>query len=576
MKLTRTFLVASLFLVPLALEARAQSGGILLSAVAGTVEVQEGPDQPWKPAAAGAEVREGFSIRTGPDGRAQISFPDKAMVWIKENSTFGMQSTLPLTRKVQLLVGSVKADIPHLKRKQTFEVHTANAVAAVRGTRFTATALPGGGIDIKVAFGEVKVSLLGQNRSFTIPQGHSFGQEEGEEGEVKLMNKDQENEVLEDWSPATPADQRTAALEQKEEDRADIQSFARQTDQQQAVIDNLVSQTKDEDFAAGRTLVDVHGNLVRVDQKLLRPDSQTVQFLNLVKRPSYDYKDGLGASKPWRYNGTTVANRLDTMQAKIVFDQKLPQDLVEWPAFFSDNDVKTKTADFFFTNQTNPSDILLMGTFSVYCGKTAQPECLDTSATPKPQIRDEIAGNFYVGSNLTLADLGDRTALLGKLLTTERVSDRNPSVGSYENTGEESGTLFSHDAVAYCAPNCTTSGHQHFWLASESYVIDNTGNIRTVDSLVKSDKDPFSLLKETAGQLIFHFKDPTGGSGSDPASSAQLSNSDSNFSIGGKTLNASNRNIDLVIVPDLVVSMVQRLATALGEIDSGDSGSGSN
>jgi len=54
----------------------------------------------------------GTSVRTGPDGRAQITFPDKAVIWLRENANFGMQSTLPLARKVQLSLGELKADVP--------------------------------------------------------------------------------------------------------------------------------------------------------------------------------------------------------------------------------------------------------------------------------------------------------------------------------------------------------------------------------------------------------------------------------------------------------------------------------
>src|SRR6185295_3332483 len=72
----------------------ADGGAILLTAISGSVEMQKGPEAAWAAAQAGAEVKEGYMIRTGPDGRAQITFPDKAIVWVKESSSFGMQSTL--------------------------------------------------------------------------------------------------------------------------------------------------------------------------------------------------------------------------------------------------------------------------------------------------------------------------------------------------------------------------------------------------------------------------------------------------------------------------------------------------
>lgn len=539
---------AVLLLAAAAVPARAQEGGaILLSAVAGSVEIQEGPEQPWKAAAAGAEMKEGYSLRTGPNGRAQVTFPDKAVVWVKESSTFGMQSTLPLTRKVQLGAGEIKASIPHLKRKQSFEVHTANAVAAVRGTVFSVRTDPAGNIFVHTAYGEVKVHLLAEARTLSVPQGTKFEKDESGTPRVEMLTTEQEQEILEDWSPGLVSDQRDDVLEQKEADRASIEDFARQTDAQEQAISNLVAQRREADFEAGRTLVDVHGNLTRVDQRLLRPSGDSLQFVNLVKRSNYTYKDH-GPTKPWTNTQGPVTDRLDSMQAFITFNHELPQDLKEWPSFFKDTtDITMKSADMVLTNQTDPTNILVIGEFGENCRLAPGPACTRVGKVGK----DTLAADFYVGSVGSIADVRDTS----KLLHAKEVK----SVDFYSKDGQADGTLFQHRAAAY-----DTDAGAHFWLTSEAYVINNNGEIRNSDEIASSGQDPFTILRETAAEGILSLKTTTGGTQSNPGGVAPNIGGDLN--IAG--VNATNKNIDLVVVPDLGVVIMQKLASSVSEANN--------
>jgi hypothetical protein len=550
--------------------ARAQQGGaILLSAVSGSVELQQGPDQPWKAAAAGAEMREGYSLRTGPDGRAQVTFPDKAVVWVKESSNFGMQSTLPLTRKIQVTQGEVKASVPHLKRKQTFEVHTTNAVAAVRGTVFTVQTDANGAMEVKVAFGEVKLHLLAEAKTYSVPQGNFFHKEEGLETKVSLMTKDQEKSILVDWSPGLANSDRDASLNKKEESRNSVRDFARQTDLQQAAIAALVQQTKDGDFSAGRTLVDVHGNLTRVDQRMLRPAADSLQFMNLVKRPDYTYVDHV-PGKPWTNTQGHVANRLDSMQAFVTFDKDLPQELVEWPSFVKNNDITMKRADMVMTNQTghvaNTADILVLGSFGVNC-KYFPNDASCTREVAKGNIttgEDQIAGDFFIGSVTDISEVRDKT----KLLRVTNLS--GAGVADFKQDGEASSTLYAYHAGAL-----QTAAGDQFWLTSEAYVINNEGKISNVDDFAKSGKDPFSLLKETAFEGIIALKATTGGiatnsaAGTNPNIGGDLVLNRTNEYGNPVTINA-NKNIDLVVIPDLAVAIVQKLGSALSDANSGN------
>jgi hypothetical protein len=583
--------------------AQAQLGGaILLSAASGTVEIQEGPDQPWKAASVGTEIREGTSLRTGPDGRAQVTFPDNAVVWVRESSNFGMQSTLPLARKVQINQGELKASIPHLKRKQTFEVHTPNAVAAVRGTIFTVATTPEGGVDIKVAYGGLTMHLLTEAKTLTIPQGASYTREAGGAGKIKLMNKEQEKGVLQNWSPGLSSSQRNAALDQKDADRANIHNYAQQTEQQQQQISSLVNEVKNSDFSAGRTLFDRHGNLTRVNQFLIRPGNDSVEFVNLVKRSAYSSTPNTptpegGAAVPFVYNGpTSVTNRLDSLTAFVKFQTKtgadvsLPQNLAEWPSYFSSNEVRPNTVNSVMANQTDQTNIFVVGNFGQWCGNihSGGGPCADVTSegTANSFGQDTVASDLYIGKVTGLTDFGNITTSgdPSSITSSMRKMYRDYSAENYtlngnglNGNGTATGLLFSQTAQAYCSSvnaSGACTGGPYMWLASESYVIDNSGHTKNVSDFTNSGDDPFTILKNSAGEIIVYAKAPTSGAaGTAGANTIAATNNALGTSpnISSTDFLAGCTNIDLVIIPDLAISIFQNMATSLSHIKSSGS-----
>ena len=611
MKILRFLVVAAL--LPSAAPAFSQAGGgILVSAVAGSVELRDTPEAQWKAAAAGAEMREGSSLRTGPDGRAQVTFPDKAVVWVKESTTFDMQSTLPLTRKVKVDAGEVKASVPHLKRNQTFEVHTANAVAAVRGTVFTVGTDANGNLEVKVAFGEVKLHMLAEAKTYSIPQGNFLHREEGVQVKVQLMNKGQETDVLMDWSPGLASDHRNDGLNRKDSDRQQIRNFQSQTEHPQQTIDNLLAQAKNNDFAAGRTLLDKHGNLTRVDQFLIRPHQDDVEFVNLVKRPNGyvggpngvdSTVSGIGLANAYTGPATPVADRLDSLTAYVQFGTKtggavnLPQNLQEWPSYFSNNDVRPQVANVTMANQTDPANILVLSYQGVWCGNKASGSggpCGDTSPTnPSGQYgQDTIASDLYLGranaqtgtpsnTNIRMGDLIEGSDL-GNLSLTKFYPDHDidPNTGrninSFTQDGSASSVLFANAAAPFCGGGSANGSScagatSYVWLASEVNVIDNQGSTKKVDDFTSSGKDPLTLLKETAGEIVVYAKTTTGNAAptnNDAGTAPNMTSTDYFGSAADKLVGA---NIDLVIVPDLGLSIAQGMGASLSHLGGSNS-----
>ncbi|MBI4051751.1 MAG: FecR domain-containing protein, partial [Elusimicrobia bacterium] len=245
---------------------------IQIQQLTGKVEYRTGKEGAWQTAAKGTEVPPGGAIRTDTDGRATLLFPNRSRLWLRESSGLEVAEENALSHKLSLLWGKIKAKVPHLSRRERFEIRTMTAVCSVRGTEFTLEANEKGeGLAIRTTFGEVKLNLFKPGEEIVaermeIPQGMGFGG-----GQVGLLTRTDELEVMSDWSPEVAGEQRFQDLKDKEVARQEVHQFAQRTNEAEEQVRDILVRLKEEDFATGRTLKDVHGNLVRVDQRLLRP-----------------------------------------------------------------------------------------------------------------------------------------------------------------------------------------------------------------------------------------------------------------------------------------------------------------
>jgi len=283
--------ILSLFLfVLLPLAAGAEEAKI--TALSGNVEVRQTRDGQWASAALNMEIPEGGSVRTGSDGAAILLMPNKTKVWLKDTSTLEVEQRQTLASRLALVFGRIKIRVPHLMRKEKFEVRTPAAVCAVRGTEFTMDTTEDGKMNLQVLFGEVKLKYAvppEKGRSeFNIPQGQGLNIEEsGKSAKPALLTAANERAAMENWNPGMAPAERQKGLQEKENDRAQIKEFAKITNSAENTVKSFLNVVKESDLEAGRTMNDMHGNLVRVDQRMIRPDNNTLQFFNLVKRPNY-------------------------------------------------------------------------------------------------------------------------------------------------------------------------------------------------------------------------------------------------------------------------------------------------
>jgi hypothetical protein len=584
--------ILSLFLL-IALPGGAFAAEAKILSISGAVEVRPTREGQWTSASENMEIAEGGGIRTGAEGGAVVLMPNKTKVWLKEGTALEIEQRQTLASRLALVFGKIKVRVPHLMRKEKFEVRTPAAVCAVRGTEFTMGATENGKTEVQVLFGEVKfkftVPQAKGKSEFNIPQGQGLmSPEEGKAAKPVLLTAKQERAAMESWNPGLSAEQRQEGLIQKENDRAQIKDFARATASAENAVKGFLNVAKESDLEAGRTLRDVNGNLVRVDQRLMRPDNKTLQFFNLVKRPTY--ANFTGPAGGFTYNGGAMTERLDMARLEFVFNKDLPQRIEEWPGFFDGNDVRADRSAFIFANKSKgDSDIFTIAELYKY-----------------DAARDELVNNIHVvNAGATLTDTTDRDVVitgftdaagLNKIAAGDIVDSGaggglkdgagnsmgadlkwaikyTPAAGYtgyYEQVGDPS--LFQYSADAYViGANGSPAAANMIWLARENYVINNSGGIKTVNDFTSSGLDPFSVLKETAGQTIMYvkkaFNDPSNWTSNANAYQGIDNTSTGDYYYAAVAAYPAGTNIDLVIVPDLALAAVQRMLPALSAMN---------
>lgn len=600
------------FFILIALPGAVLAGEARLLSLNGTVEVRPAREGQWVSASPDMEIAEGGGVRTGAGGQAVLLLPNKSKVWMKESSTLEIEQRQTLASRLALVFGKIKVRVPHLMRKEKFEVRTPTAVCAVRGTEFTMGADENGKMDLRVLFGEVKFKFTippakGASE-FSIPQGQGLATaDEGKANKPVLLNARQEREAMENWNPGLSKDERVADLQQKENDRAQIKDYARATNNAENAVKAFTNVVKESDLEAGRTLTDVHGNLVRVDQRMLRPDAQTIQFMNLVKRPTY--ANFTGPANGFAYNGGAVGNRLDLAQMTMGFNRELPQRIEEWPSFFSGNSVNPTYSSFILANRTNVAADGIFFVAEGYRYDAARDELVDNLAVFAPNrtilatdpndrhtmITGVLKDGGALGSGLMAQDMFNAVSRL-QIKDPAIVAGANSSAGTLEylnpvthlyvpmnNAGTgattvnwgmrlaetaTSGKGYSYNSSGGAAPLAqfqadpyyigNNSSLQIMWYARENYVIGNGGDIKTADSLTKSSQDPFTLLKNLAVETVVYVK-----TSNTNVATALNTNLAAKGAITSSDHLGSGRNVDVVFIPDLMVAAVQRMLPAI-------------
>ena len=472
----------------------------------------------------------GSEVKTGETGRVTIEISPGNSIRLRENGRINLLEPKLRENRIQFIAGKIKGVFKHLVGGEKFSVEFSdNAVASVKGTEFGVEE-QGDGIRINTFLGCVAFNKSG--KGYLIPQGMAL-YTTGGRIRIEVLGE----LIVSEWKREANSDAGRVDDGGRTGSSDELKSFAVSVRDVVTVAKEVITQLREEDFATGRTLRDVHGNLTRVDQRIIRPDASTIAFVNLVKRDEYKYTGRWTYTIPSGAAGPS-GPRYDYLEVSTKFNMDLPDSLLDWPTFFSDHSDNIEVVNTIVTLANGRPTETALGT----CDR------LEMIAEQKK----DGAGNVIKDRD-GKAEMTDRVELNGK----EIVSDSKAAKGP-EYSGEDTNDLWfaNYDTFVYDtnkngeADAAELTDANRFRLYTEAYAINNSGKVLNLNDFINAPSiDPIAVMKDSAIEGIISARDMNGTSLMDRG------------------------NIDLVMTPDIVLVVAEKMASSLSSLDSGSSNS---
>lgn len=294
--------------------------------IAGNVRVELASGKKME-AKLNMKIFEGDKVRTAKNSSAQVILGKDIKIRIAANSEFelkkdqmkgaGKRETI-----LGLNLGKIWTSVAKLKKDQKFTIETPTAVAGVRGTILVVKQSEEG---TTLYVGKGLVNFLSKILNQEVDVGNGFMLTLGTDGKLSDMKKMTEQD-MKDMMSGIPVFFTGGDQGLKDELKSEIFNEKNNLDKQQ----ELVGKLKSDDLTAGRTLRDIHGNIVRVEQIFRKKDAASFQILNLSKR----------------------ADGISYFDFTAVFNKPLPPDFKNWAEFFENSDVGMDKRDIVFGNKT--------------------------------------------------------------------------------------------------------------------------------------------------------------------------------------------------------------------------------
>ena len=255
-------ILAGVFLLPsVALGADAK-----ISSVKGSAEIKAVKSDTWYSVQTGLGVKTGQAIKTKARSRVKVELSDGSKIEINPNSTVNLDNLSPKTPSFKLAVGRLKAWITRNHDRTKFEIRTPVAVCSVRGTEFTVDVAPDGKTEVEVMEGLLGVRKIDGT------------------GEEVPVGAGQRLDITAD-RPIT-RDQRSEAGSEANIVRREV-SLDMSKEQVQAAA---AAEMRLAEYQEGKTMVDVSGLRVRLEEYIVRPAADTFKLVVLNDRDSrFDY-----------------------------------------------------------------------------------------------------------------------------------------------------------------------------------------------------------------------------------------------------------------------------------------------
>jgi hypothetical protein len=204
-------------------------------------------------------VKQGDRIVTKANSFAVLQIGDMATVRVQAESEIAFSNLNdPAAIEMALNKGQVLSKVDKLAKGQSYGVRMPTALAAVRGTEFSATYIPGRNV-VAVKAGKVEVTLAGQTDAKTVTATVDAGKAVviGEALTERPIEEQENNQIeLVSIVPIVPAPQ-----SKKKEEMLELN---RTLDEQQKEIQKRIDES-----AAPKTLEEIKAKYERVDEIVL-------------------------------------------------------------------------------------------------------------------------------------------------------------------------------------------------------------------------------------------------------------------------------------------------------------------
>lgn len=469
---------------------------------------------------AGFELQENDVVITGPFSKAIIELDNGGKISLDENTRLAVETLNGSDSVFDVHRGRILAKLVK-KKGLRFKFKTPVGVAGVRGTELAIS------VDKKSS----KVYVFNGLVDFKTIKGHKLikaGRFAKAWFNGKILSPKRIPGGVRRLILRRLAYDRSILLERKLIEQRKIAKIVKKAVARELIAayrriqiaKALANAIRDADYKAGRVMKDVHGNVVLVAQALLRPDPETVTFVDVVFRKNYTYK-GFLIKEIENCDFGPKKFRLDVAAFEIGFSKPLPAKVREWPTAIynyieAEEDFKVLYTELLITNlqdgivQRNYFHENETETeFKAICDGEEHDIILAELGDPAYQ---EIEGEMWGGTSLAFA-------------------------------------VFKIPVYVDFNDNGVAESNELVQLNMEYFLINNSGNIMTVQSLIETAaEDPIQLILGLAFEVII--SESTDKWMCDPVTNTK-------------------RNIDLVFIPDLPVILSVELITGIVDLTKG-------
>lgn len=246
----------------------AQAPSAFLQLMDGKIQIRRSGRQEWEPVLSGqTALNIGDQVRTSSRGRAVLTMPDRSKVEIGPSSLFVMDALADEDYRLRLHLGRLKAWAAKLLSRK-FSVYTPTAVSSVRGTEFS--------VDVDKS-GVTRVELYTGLLAVSDTKGNELMLHPGERVEVT-------HEALGAPTQGQQSSKTPSSLERlaNKEVGSDMSK--------EEVLAAAALELKLAEYQLGKTLIDVFGKRVRLEEYVFKPNPNQAKFVVLNEREDrFDY-----------------------------------------------------------------------------------------------------------------------------------------------------------------------------------------------------------------------------------------------------------------------------------------------